>query len=523
MCVILLPILLFGAFISINYVTGRRNELEKKYEGIYNEVTNTLEKEFAALEEIYKDTKSNDTVEYFMTTRFDKMEYSERVLMQSKVYDLFWDSMNKSASMTNMSIFGSANSYIYTNDEGGYTYEKSPEWYQKCAMGKYKWFYKDGEYIIMTRDISVYKDLRGIVMAKLSKLYIDDLLQLDQYDTRVSVRLSNETDEDVYMNGDFSGETTKGVLESMIPVRYEFTIDKSEKTAVLNNAIIFSLIYIILGTVVAYMIARWCAKYLCRSIGTVISGVGEQKENAVALVSENTISEVGMKGDVEAELTKSLNKLHSAQLTALQMQMNPHFLFNTLSSVNVLVLQDDVSNEDVADMVDLLADILEYAMSEPKYTAKVSNEIEMVKKYIEIERAEVRKDFEVEWEVEEKVLDRECIKLFLQPIVENAISHGIKGMENRKGRITISVKSDGDDTLFTVTDNGNGIEKEKLKKLQEQLMQPYDDYSKHIGVRNVNERVKLIYGKDYGVSIDSDKNGTKVTVKIGGWYNKVNT
>ena len=104
--------------------------------------------------------------------------------------------------------------------------------------------------------------------------------------------------------------------------------------------------------------------------------------------------------------------------------------------------------------------------------------------------------------------------MFMQPIIENSVMHGLKRAKERKGSITIKVKKIDNCIEFCVSDNGKGMTSDKLNQIKEQLQDSFADYSKHIGMRNVNQRIKLIYGKEYGLSVNSDENGTDVIMRI---------
>ena len=104
--------------------------------------------------------------------------------------------------------------------------------------------------------------------------------------------------------------------------------------------------------------------------------------------------------------------------------------------------------------------------------------------------------------------------MFLQPIIENSVAHGFKRARERNGVLKISIKNRGEFMIFTVEDNGFGMTEEKLSTIRGQLEAPFEDFAKHIGIRNVNQRIKLVYGNDCGIKIDSDSGGTTVVMTL---------
>ena len=107
-----------------------------------------------------------------------------------------------------------------------------------------------------------------------------------------------------------------------------------------------------------------------------------------------------------------------------------------------------------------------------------------------------------------------CPKMFMQPIIENSIMHGLKKEKIKKGKITVSVQKENDCIEFRISDNGKGINQSKLEEIREQLKDSFTDRSKHIGMLNVNQRIKLIYGNEWGMSVDSGDSGTQIVIRI---------
>ena len=117
--------------------------------------------------------------------------------------------------------------------------------------------------------------------------------------------------------------------------------------------------------------------------------------------------------------------------------------------------------------------------------------------------------------MDEDIKNEICLKLFLQPIIENSVMHGFKRARERQSVLKISAKKERDFIIFTVEDNGRGMTAEKLEKIRCQLDAPFEDFTKHIGIRNVGQRIKLVYGNECGMEIYSDENGTRVIMKLG--------
>lgn len=203
--------------------------------------------------------------------------------------------------------------------------------------------------------------------------------------------------------------------------------------------------------------------------------------------------------------------LRKAELRALQAQINPHFLYNTLDAIGWLC--EEERTQDAVEMVNALAKLFRISISKGHEMITVEKELEHARSYLKIEKFRY-KQFTYSFDVEEECLNYYCNKITLQPIIENAIYHGLDRMVD-EGEIQIGVHSRGDNLIFTVEDNGIGMTKEQCRE----ILEGSAGDKTGIGIRNVNNRIKIYFGEQYGIQIDSELDeGTKVTIvmpKIG--------
>lgn len=204
------------------------------------------------------------------------------------------------------------------------------------------------------------------------------------------------------------------------------------------------------------------------------------------------------------EVYRSKIKEKEYEMRALQAQINPHFLYNSLSIINWKALEAD--QEDISRITLSLSTFYRTALNKGKNILLVRDEIANIKAYLDIQLTMHDDSFDVIYDIDDSILKYETLNLILQPILENAIHHGIDLKQDGRGEIRISGKEDDKDIRFAVSDNGVGMTKE-----QAELILTAD--SKGYGVRNVNERIKLYYGAEYAVCIDSEVGrGTTVTI-----------
>ncbi|MCF7924552.1 MAG: sensor histidine kinase [Candidatus Izimaplasma sp.] len=216
---------------------------------------------------------------------------------------------------------------------------------------------------------------------------------------------------------------------------------------------------------------------------------------------------------IDENNTEMENK-RKLELYALQMQINPHFLYNTLDTIAWLA---KLKNEkDIEHLVLSLAKFFRLSLHKGDKFIKIKEEIDLVKSFLEIEKMRFPELFEVEYDINENILEVETLKLILQPIVENAIKHGFSNIDY-KGKIFIRAYSKLEEIIFEVEDNGLGFDPDEEIFAENKLYNGLGGY----GLKNVDERIKLEYGRENGVNIISEVNkGTKVVIKIKKTQNK---
>ena len=202
-------------------------------------------------------------------------------------------------------------------------------------------------------------------------------------------------------------------------------------------------------------------------------------------------------------------------MLAGQAQIHPHFLYNTLYDIQQLCAMDDTAT--AAEMVEKLALFYRIGVSRGKKRIPLREELRHVESYLSIQHLRYPEVFEYEIDVSPELLKETVLKLTLQPLVENALYHGVKLRAEPGGRIVISARTDGSVLLLTVSDNGVGIPQEKLNALRAELDEAVfsDTVSHSYGLRNVHNRLRLRWGDGYGLTLESiEDGGCTVTARL---------
>lgn len=212
-----------------------------------------------------------------------------------------------------------------------------------------------------------------------------------------------------------------------------------------------------------------------------------------------------------SDLVAEHNAKRKSEFDTLQSQINPHFLYNTLDII-VWMIENENSDKAVS-IVTALAKFFRISLSKGKNIITVKDEVEHVRNYLMIQNMRFKNRFEYSIDVDEEVLSYSSLKLMLQPLVENAIYHGMEFMDG-DGEIDVKVFKEDDSLYFTITDNGLGMSEDMVEALLSKDFVPSKKGS-GIGVKNVNERIKLYFGNEYGLKVESEPDeGTKITIHL---------
>jgi two-component system sensor histidine kinase YesM len=289
------------------------------------------------------------------------------------------------------------------------------------------------------------------------------------------------------------------------------------KTTSLAIILVLSLISAGLALVFAGNIAT-SVKYLSEQVKRVEAGdfdtqflIAEQNE--VGILAKGLTSLVNTVKQLLRKVREEQEQKRQIELLALQSQINPHFLYNTLSSIKHLIEMNE--NGRAAKMVGALTKFFMIGISKGKEVITVAEEIEHIRNYLLILQMRYSQDFDFELAVNEEIADCKIIKLTLQPLVENSIYHGIKN-KPEKGIIRVSGYRAGRHAVIEVYDDGAGMTEARLAELRQSLAAPeVAEHPMTFGLRNVNERLRLHFGPDYGLDIFSEPGRyTRILVRL---------
>lgn len=253
---------------------------------------------------------------------------------------------------------------------------------------------------------------------------------------------------------------------------------------------------------------------LLRSMGQVGAGdfrtqVKVEGNDEIALLGHNFNRMVARLGELMERLQEEQRQKEEANFQSLQAQINPHFLFNTLNSIKLMAMLSN-TNRNVSDMITSLGKLLEFSMKFNQRIVTLEQEIEYLKLYMSLQNIRYQDQIDIDIDVPPELLEVNVLKFSLQPLIENSIIHGGKLPLN----ISLRAEASGGNLLVTIRDNGNKVTEEQLAEMKNKLVQSHAKYS-GIGISNVDRRIKMYFGAEYGITLDRiEAGGLEVIVKF---------
>lgn len=531
----LLPMFLIAVF---TYGNTKKIQLERLYEELSYQMEHTIKNldekannYYAASNMFYMD----NTLQSYLTADYSQRGYED---LYSYVDDLFSNVKIFNPDITKISVYTSNRTlpqdeyYFYLLDP-----ENLPDWYQTTGNGGVMHMQNTGNGTIsFTRKLNFYESgqYQIFVYMEITEDYLNQMLGLG--DEEITMVLLNDAGEIQASNHpELIGKNMASInLEKQIFMKNNtaycgqlqmFTdsrrYDKEAGLAASRNFLVF-FVSSVLALAAIYLYSRSFRNKVDK-VRQGARSIGEGKLDYRIFLSENgrgrdeldeIADSVNQMGEqihtlIEESYKKELDRKIS-ELNLLQEQINPHFLYNALSSISVLAMGN---GDKVASRAILyLSDFYRITLSKGKQDIPIREELNLLESYLKIQRMRFDDSIEVEYELDESLLDVHVVKLTLQPIVENAIHHG-RDNDSEVFHILIRLFEEQEKTVFEVIDDGCGMDPEKLMDLQNSMNHSEGGY----GLRNVNIRIKLQYGPQYGVYIESERGfGTKIRIEFPG-------
>ena len=480
----------------------------------------------------------------------------------------FSDTLLSRADISSIMIFGKKkmllNRSMYTYQKVALDYSKL-DWYAKAVAkpqdaiitgpNRHSFFDTDDEMISLSREVQSYENgtFRGVILINLNMNKITEICNSFQEKQENFICIINDKGELVYeqQNGkerfafdekenrqelntalgktkescfrlNYRGEkylvtrtdmkTTGWTLVSMVPYKSVM----AETMAISGVMILAVVITLIVTLLLLNRILTGVVKPLKKLEKYMVQVNPDNMDQRMEIITDDEIGHLSMKFNQMMDRIRNLKEQvieeqedkRKYELQALQAQINPHFLYNTLDSI---IWMAETNDSNIVAMTEALAKLFRISLNKGNEEISLERELEHVKNYLIIQSMRYADKFTYEILVEPGVERCRTIKLILQPIVENCIYHGIK-KKRGTGKITIRAYRREQNLIIEVSDDGCGMPEEICRKILSDEIESENISGSGIGVKNVNERIQLRFGKKYGLSYSSEEGvGTTVT------------
>ena len=389
-------------------------------------------------------------------------------------------------------------------------------------------------YVLIDELREDFKELAEITTDKESRKWLLSLLRnlstlRDRVDDiRDNLEEGNRYDENIEMLDNNIYILTELIQDDIqYYIYYQTQSIEQLKNSLNDQVATFLAVFGITGFVIV-MVAMIATGYVVRSItkpvqelsgaakkiadGDFSTRVGVATKDEIGTLALNVNEMSGRLEEMVQKIKDDERKMRHTELRLLQEQINPHFLYNTLDTIVWLV--EGNSPDKAVNMVVSLSDFFRIVLSKGKDIITIREEEQHVRSYLEIQQVRYRDILEYDISIPEELYGYKILKLTLQPIVENSLYHGIK-VKRGKGSILVTGELKDDKIYFDIRDTGVGMSQEDLASIRNKLTRPCKETDSGFGLANVNERIRMNYGPEYGVTIDSKQGeGTRVQIVI---------
>lgn len=507
---------------------------------------------------------------YFETQKYDKDDVNQ-LMLGNKLRDYFTELVDKDNDIVANVILATSNGNVFSDiNSRQYSYNTfiNTEYREKTIKDKNKLVFVNSsvqdKYFSMARSFyytassnpedmqvgigSEDKNDYSTIVFLLKKSYIEDLVKGAVQRHKASILILDEDGDLVFKTGMIQdnaiNEYIKYAKSNKMDDKGSYDFKRSGYNLIVNyekikysdwhivmvynenilfqdaasilEIITFSVIIaLFLTIVISYYVSRTVVKPIRKLVNVMVNTVENDMEVHYTTKYNDEIAYLGKAfnkmivqiREMIHDIKKQEKLKRKEELKALQAQINPHFLYNTLDMVYLLAKAE--KNDKVADIIADLGDFFRLSLNKGEDITTVNNEIEHAIRYLSIQKTRWNKKFDYEVTVQEDLRSKNVPKLVLQPLVENSLVHGLYNIDY-KGIIKINVYSNNDKIIFSVEDNGIGIEKDVAEKIKvgEKVEKSKSGYA----IRNVYERIKLYTGEEHNIDIKQKEEGGTIAL-----------
>jgi len=477
---LLVPVTLNGVYFSSSYIKLIRQSEFRQAQNNVDKIENLLSGILGKAADIANRIYVNSRIHQTVAAEYDNQLDIYNAYNEISVFDDYLYSYREIASIRlyveNLTMLNSSN-FIVADEN-----TVNQDWYTRAKDmdGKMFWVSRydsisRSSYVSLVRQIrnTVTGGFVGILCVNLSAAALEQICAAELYSTFIS--LNGETVCPAGIEKDSFSPADNWITANSFAARQ--SVDSVfEITSVIPHRLLFAPVY----------------SMMRKSLILIFISFAVSLALILQIVNEVYIQKL--------QKQRLFSQQKEMQLKILSNQINPHFLYNTLETIRMMAIEKKENK--IASAIKMLSQLLRQSLSAAEKTITLEKEIELVRNYLEIQKLRFGYRMEYSINMEPQLKDYSILPLMIQPLVENSLIHGL---EKKPGIVRVRIDISGDDQALNidVNDDGAGMEQEKLEKLVSDLASYTGSIDGHIGLVNINSRIKLFYGSGFGLEVSS--------------------
>ncbi|WP_195988499.1 histidine kinase [Clostridium sp. D53t1_180928_C8] len=517
--VIVIPVLSLGSFMFYSSFRFIENQILSESMNLIKQSSIDMENRIKVCDDSLRYLVANyDLRDFLLINREDYLDLSKA---SKNIRELLYNVLMVNRYYKSLTIYTDKEFFVLTDFLKDSKQVENEEWYKNIVKseGSY-WWYEDDKVFLGKTIMAAYPPSPiGVIKVELKNdVFLDSFLIFKDIPIKIEIKDSEEVFYE-YMDSGWNGNPRLKKDDKFETNGWSITyqIDKNYYDNYMNISLVTPILVIFMVLILSWFLIYYYSNRLAKGLSVLVEQIEEvQKGNLDISIKLSETTEINILATSIQNLLNKIKQLirevyskeierQNLELNLLQSKMNPHFLYNNLSAINWIALEN--GQEKIYIIATELANFYRTALNRGKNIDKLSIELENIKAYIRLQLISHENSFNVKYHIDESALNKEVPLFILQPLVENAIEHGIDQLWDEAGKIEIIIERDEEWLLMKVHDNGTALyEKIGTAELPEEKF--------GYATSNVQKRIRLLYGDEGGLKILADKSGTTAIVRV---------
>lgn len=519
--VVFVPMIAIGAFVFISSSRFIREQQVAEVEDTIERNVLDLDNRIVQCESSLRYLSSNYSLQEFLNS--DRSNYLDISNKAKNVGPLVYNTLLSNQSFNKIQLY-TDNNYVVLDSILKTTEDISEQsWYQDTITNdRLWWWFEDGEIFLTRRITNSYPEkVLGVI-----RVDIKEEMLLDSFESFLNTPVYIQLKKDEmtvydYENGKESSIQKTAFVETrdlqMTGYRISYGVSEDNFTPYFHPRVVIAMLLIIILLIMVFIAINLSSRSLLKHLYLLIDDVRQLRKGDFEVeIDTSAADEIGDLARSIDKMAKKINMLieevykneiekKNLELNLLQSKISPHFLYNNLSAINWIAIEKE--EYEIHEITTQMATFYRTALNKGVNIDKLRVEVDNIKAYIKLQLFAHEHSFEVDYEIDNSLLDLTIPLFVMQPIVENAIEHGIDQLREEHGKLRICIYAEEEVLYIEVCDNGTAL----FNRLGNAIL-PTDEYG--YGISNVHKRIQLLYGEKYGVAIHADSEGTKAKINL---------